>query len=85
MGSYEGCPSSSSSLEEASKLTKYGSKSSSDRFFDSGGKRPNIWGPGVVWAAAEGKDAWLEGEVGVPEDDVAPDDFNFADAAGTRR
>jgi hypothetical protein len=38
-----------------------------------------------VCAAAEGKAALLAGDTGVPELDVAPPDFNFAEDEGTGR
>ena len=79
------CSRFSSSFEDCSKATKYGSSSSSDSSRVSGGNRPNICGPGVVCAAAEGNAAWLGGEVGVPELEVAPADLSFAEDDGTGR
>ena len=72
-------------MDEFSKLTKYGSNSSSDMSRVSGGKRPKIAGPGVVCAAAEGIAALFAGDTGVPELDVAPPDLSFADEEGTGR
>lgn len=48
------------------------------------GNRAN-WGPGIVWAAAEGKPELPGGEVGVPEAEVPPADLSFAEADGIGR
>lgn len=78
------CSSPSRSFDEASKLTKYGSRASSDRFCEEGGNRDNC-GPGIVCAAADGIPELDGGEVGIPDAVVPEDDLNFADAAGTGR
>ena len=79
------CRRSSSSLVEASKLMKYGSRSSSLRLAFCGGKRPNICGPGIVCAAAEGNVECSGGEAGVPLEDVVLEDLSFAEEDGTGR
>lgn len=65
------CNSSSSSRVDASKFTKYGSRSCSLRLRDVGGKRLRkgpFPGPDEAWSEGDGE--------------VAEDDFSFADDEG---
>lgn len=62
---------------------KYGSSSASDSLSAWTGNLPNICGPGVVWAAAEGRVEYSVGDTGVPVLEVVFEAFSLAEADGT--
>jgi hypothetical protein len=64
---------------------KYGSKSCSLRFFEVGGNRPKIWGPGIVRVPDEENVPPRGGDEGIPVLDALLDDLNFALTDGTGR
>ncbi len=69
---------------EDSKFMKYGSSSCSLKCCDSGGKRPKICSPGIVWAAVDGLAAYSVGWFGMPWGFVVEFEaaLSFAEEAG---